>query len=92
MKNLRIVGTLLIGLIVGILATSSVTVRGQRNPGRERNPARFTSFATVSGQPASTANLFFVGDTQSPGCWLAVLDGTGTGVAAIAVAPAEACK
>jgi hypothetical protein len=78
MKNVRRGGWILVGVLLGALATSwfAPTMSAQNDPTRLK----------VALASASIAQAAFIKDTKSTGCWLVVAN------AGVAVAPAEACQ
>lgn len=80
MSIMKRVGWMIIGMVVGVLLTTSVSAVKQRTPDTR---LRLTVVSTDLG----TAT--FVKDTKSAGCWLVFSRDVGT---AIAQAPPEACQ
>ena len=78
MKNVTRGGWILVGVVLGALATSwsAPTMSAQND--RARLKVTLTS--------ANFAQAAFIKDTRSTGCWFAVAN------AGVAVAPPEACQ
>jgi hypothetical protein len=79
------IGWILIGVVIGGLATGSMSaVREQQ---RQASPGRLAFVDVSSGNFGAVAA--FVKDTKSTGCWLAMSKGD-SGVSLV-TAPPEAC-
>jgi hypothetical protein len=78
MKNVARSGWILVGVILGALATSWIapTMSAQNDQTRLK----------VTRVSASLAQAVFIKDTKSTGCWFVVAN------AGVAMAPAEACQ
>jgi hypothetical protein len=83
MSTVKRVGWILIGVLIGGLAGSSIAATKAQLPSQS-NEMRITS--TMVPTPEGT--VVFLKDTKSAGCWLLLRHPNGTSVA---VAPAEAC-
>jgi hypothetical protein len=81
MRIVKRCGWILIGVIIGALATSSLGARKQQSADESRLK---TSFATT---PMGLAA--FVKDTKSDGCWLVF---SKDAAVSVATAPAQACQ
>ena len=79
------VGLVLIGVVLGILASSSV-----KKVGAAQQNTRLV-FAAASSN--TNAKMYFVSDTKTGGCWLASVNMNGSGDAvALVAAPDYACR
>lgn len=78
MKHVTRSGWILLGVVLGALATSWIapTMSAQNNQARLK----------VTLASASFAQAAFIKDTKSTGCWFVVAD------AGVAIAPPEACQ
>jgi|tagenome__1003787_1003787.scaffolds.fasta_scaffold19609826_1 hypothetical protein len=74
-------GWILIGVLVGVLATHSMSAATVQ----ESNESRLK----LTMMPSPIGTIHFLRDTKSNGCWLVIDRATG---ASLAVAPAEACQ
>ena len=81
------VGLVLIGVVLGMLASSSVKKVGAA----QQNAATRLVFAAASSN--NNAKMYFVSDTKTGGCWLASVNMNGSGDAvALVAAPDYACR
>jgi hypothetical protein len=86
MGTARRIGWILIGVLVGAIATTSF------GAAREPQSGRVTRLIVMgTSSPLQTHNFSFIKDTKSGACWLAALSGPEGGMS-IATAPAEACE
>lgn len=85
MRVMKSMGFVLVGLVVGVLATGSLSAR--QNVRRQTSESRLT-FAKVEPD-SKTSDLVFIKDTKTSGCWLAI--DSPAGVTSLAAAPTEAC-
>lgn len=78
MKNVTRGGWILVGVVLGVLATSWIapTMSAQNDQARLK----------VTLASANFAQAAFIKDTKSTGCWFVVAN------AGVAVAPPEACQ
>ena len=78
MKNVARSGWLLLGMVLGALATSWIVPTMSAQNDRTR--------LNVTLASASFAQAAFIKDTKSTGCWFVVAN------AGVAIAPPEACQ
>lgn len=78
MSNVKRGGWILIGMVLGALATSWIAPTMAAQTDRTRLKVTLAS--------ANLAQAAFIKDTKSTGCWFVVAN------AGVAVAPAEACQ
>ena len=84
MRTMKRVGWILIGVVIGVLATSSIGAVKEQF----QEPARLSvSYATANNLGAMAA---FIKDTKSGGCWLSLRYGD-SGVSLV-TAPPSACE
>lgn len=84
MKAMKSMGLVVIGLVVGVMATGSLSARHGQS--RSTSQGRLVISRV---EPNGKTELVFIRDTKSSGCWLGV--DVGQGVVSLAVAPTEAC-
>ncbi|RPH54574.1 MAG: hypothetical protein EHM89_18385 [Acidobacteria bacterium] len=87
MKNVTRIGWILVGVVLGALATSWIAPTMSAQNDRPR--LQVTNDRTrlkVTLASASIAQAAFIKDTKSNGCWFVVAN------AGVAMAPAEACQ
>jgi hypothetical protein len=85
MRNVKRTGWVLIGAVIGGLATNSVSAVKLQVRSDAVDPSRLT----VALASTSMGTVGFVKDTKSSGCWIVF---TGQSAVSIATAPAEACR
>lgn len=85
MSRLNRTGWILIGVVIGALASTALTAAGAR---QERTSRRLS---VLSAGPLQTYNTSFIKDTKTGACWFAIRSRDDVG-AALAPAPAASCE
>jgi hypothetical protein len=85
MSRLNLIGWILIGVVIGALASTALTAANAR-----QEPASRRLLVLAAG-PLQTFSTSFIKDTKTGACWLAVRSRDDVS-AALAPAPAASCE
>jgi hypothetical protein len=89
MSNSKLIGGIAIGMLVGAFGTASIAAM---KPSQQQGAQRLTWSRANSITPVSSFNTYFILDSDSDACWLAVMSGNpDTPVVALAPAPSSSC-
>jgi hypothetical protein len=85
MDSMKRIGWILVGVVIGALATGSIAaVRQLPEPPQRR-------LTILTQNTVGTRTAYLIKDAKSEGCWLMISPNNSDGTAALAPAPAPAC-
>lgn len=88
MKTARPLALIFAGMLIGALLSGSVAARQQAPRFKPPVNPRLVYSDGVSNNRITTETPFFIKDTKTDGCWLAM---PSNGTISLATAPTEAC-
>ena len=86
MDSMKRIGWILVGVVIGALATGSMAaVRQLPEVATQRR------LAVITENSVGPRHAYLIKDAKSEGCWLMISSGGSDGTAALAQAPTPAC-
>ena len=86
MDRMKRIGWILVGVVIGALATGSMAAVRQLPDPPQRRLTIFTQNTVIGSKTA-----YLIKDAKSEGCWLMISSNSSDGPVALAPAPAPAC-